>query len=180
MEKNESNQIVWYKIWNDLLDILEGVLQNRFISQSLHFSFSFLERFPPIFRLDFHDGHSFNLDTPSTFHFHQVRHDWESIRRPPDYGRDAVSTRPCFHDKNLSQPTSLSLCLHIAPSLLKLCQSGFSRYRAQCCYHHPQWMSGTLVLDFAGPDPRWFPLLSPACLRQEVLLLLSGPFIPFL
>ena len=29
------------------------------------------------------------------------------------------------------------------------------------------------VLDFAGPDPRWFPLLSPACPRQEVLLLLS-------
>ena len=178
MEKNEPNQIVWYKIWNDLLDILEGVLQNRFISQSLHFSL--FERFPPIFRLDFHDGHSFNLDTPSTFHFHQVRHDWESIRRPPDYGRDAVSTRPCFHDKNLSQPTSLSLCLHIAPSLLKLCQSGFSRYRAQCCYLPSAVDVWHTVLILAGPDPQWFPLLFPACPRQEVLLLLSGPFIPFL
>ena len=57
--------------------------------------------------------------------------DRESNRRHPDYGLDAISTRPCFHDKNLSHSTSLSLCLHIAPSLLILCQSGFSRYRSQ-------------------------------------------------
>merc|ERR1711940_56755 len=57
--------------------------------------------------------------------------DRESNRRHPDYGLDAISTRPCFHDKNLSHSTSLSLCLHIAPSLLILCQSGFSRYQSQ-------------------------------------------------
>ena len=42
--------------------------------------------------------------------------DRESNRRHPDYGLDAISTRPCFHDKNLSHSTSLSLCLHIVPS----------------------------------------------------------------
>ena len=47
----------------------------------------------------------------------------------PDYGHDTISTRPCFSDKSLSHSTSLSLCLHIAPSSLILCQSGFSRYR---------------------------------------------------
>ena len=35
-------------------------------------------------------------------------------RRHPDYGHDALSTRPCFNDKNLSHSASLSLCLHIA------------------------------------------------------------------
>ena len=66
------------------------------------------------------------LDMPSTFRFHRDR---ESNRRHLDYGRDAISTRPCFHDKNLSHSTSLSLCLHIAPSSLIHCQSGFRRYR---------------------------------------------------
>lgn len=38
---------------------------------------------------------------------------------PPDNGHDTVSTRPCFNNKNLSQPTSLSLCLHITASLFQ-------------------------------------------------------------
>ena len=43
------------------------------------------------------------LDMLSTFRF---QWDQESNRCHLDYGCDAISTRPCFHDKNLSHSTS--------------------------------------------------------------------------
>ena len=71
----------------------------------------------------------------------------------PDNGYYFVSTRPCFIDKDLHQPTSSILCFNIMPSSLQFCLPGFCRIETWIDLEDPFVDENP----FGRPHSAWFP-----------------------